>query len=1053
MTAPTPLGLTQPAAAPDTLLGLAGADERLLAVIAAAAPFDERESGVHFLPVRAGGRRKLADRAQRWLRAAVADDDVSRRALLLHRQQTGRDLGAGLVDVKVRNPGRLPDWAYALVDFLLAQPPTPADDRATELVGGVLVAFQRAAVRLTGVRRGNGGAELRGVRMTEDAADDVAGQLVQRLLQVTDSAIAFELQIADGTSAPSEWYGRAGIDVSRLGWLSRLESLPGLAYVIGVTCLNYKRNVAEVFDRLHADLPTLRRELWAWADPGPLASYSGDSGDLHDSGRTVSLLTFAGGQRVVYKPKDLRSVAGFMDVLTYLNSHGLPLPLATRRVLLRDGYGWEEFVVARPCQPGEEPARFYRRLGMLARLAELLECRDLWLDNLIAIGDAPMFIDLENVLQGRMRKPVLLGERAEALWHEIEESVAKTAMISFPRIGTPGKRAHDIGCVAPIQEQLAVDPEGFPFGWEAPPYRPVVDGRPVDPAAHTDDVVTGYREMDACLVANVAGLGDERGPLHLLAGARVRYIFRSTWDYIAVQRVSTSPLALTDGVARELVLARLFRGTREVLRTDPGRADCLEIIEREIEMLRRLDIPLFQSVTTTSDVRTPEGATVEGHFSGTAWGRLTQRLADLAERGETGAPPADDILRTCLDFAARDRPLWTEAPGDTGEPPDPRKLGVWVYDPKALRPEVDHAQLLATACAAADDIISAAVSVGSGQYGWVGVVHYPMFGLDQVEPLQGDLLTGTAGIAVFLAELYQTTGKPAYWAFAQDALAATTEFVSVSGRSSAYARLSGGRPAVGGFVGIGAAIYALARCGQVIGDPYLLEQADDLVPVAATMVAEGRSPADPVVGRAGLLLALLKLLDARPSPAAERLAAQLYDQLSAELDAGIAPAYPKGVRLVEALPSGAGGVALALARYAAAHRPADLSRIAGSAPAPDTPGQRLAAIALAEVAGAPLPGGAPFAGAGSTADLLDRVELALAAARATGDREAGEAHRIGAHTAMRLLLNRRASHGRWLPDRRRTDQMQLSAVDGVAGVGLACLALAEDDVTSLRTMA
>jgi hypothetical protein len=388
-------------------------DDRLLAILAAAAPFEERVAGEYFTPVRGPGRQLLAKRTTRWLRAAVGDDPAARRALLLHRRRTGRDLGAGLVDVAVRDPDRLPDWARAFVAFLDAQPANVTVDPACELVGGAFVAFQRAAARLVGLRPD--ATTVAGVALTDGAGEQVAGQLVQRLTAGCHAALAFEVQVAEGSAAPLNWFGRADIDVSRNGWLARAESLPGLAYVVGVTCLHWQRTVTELFDRLRTDLPLLRRELWGWADPGPLAAYSGDSGDLHHHGRVVTVLTFAGGQRVVYKPKDLSSAAGFMDVLAFLNRHGLPLELATRKVLRRDGYGWEEFVTAAPDVDAAGAGRFYTRLGMLARLAEFLECRDLWLDNLLAAGEQPVFIDLETVLHGRMRRPVTIGTRAAAL--------------------------------------------------------------------------------------------------------------------------------------------------------------------------------------------------------------------------------------------------------------------------------------------------------------------------------------------------------------------------------------------------------------------------------------------------------------------------------------------------------------------------------------------------------------------------------------------------------------------------------------------------------------
>ncbi len=118
-------------------------------MIAAAAPFHERVAGDHFVPSRGGtgGRRPSAPSAGSRRRSAT-----TRRpsALLHHRNKSGRDLGAGLVDVQLADPRRLPDWGYALVDFLLARPPTAAADPATGRPGAPFVAFRRAMNRLGG---------------------------------------------------------------------------------------------------------------------------------------------------------------------------------------------------------------------------------------------------------------------------------------------------------------------------------------------------------------------------------------------------------------------------------------------------------------------------------------------------------------------------------------------------------------------------------------------------------------------------------------------------------------------------------------------------------------------------------------------------------------------------------------------------------------------------------------------------------------------------------------------------------------------------------------
>ncbi|WP_214103995.1 type 2 lanthipeptide synthetase LanM [Acrocarpospora catenulata] len=1049
---PVPVHQGNAEAQSEGLLAVPGGDERLIAVLAAAAPFHERVAGEFFVPVVGRGLRQASERTQRWLRAAVGDDEDAKRAVLHHRRRSGRDLGAGLVDVRVADPRRLPDWAYALVDFLLAQPPTAASDPATGRPGAPFVAFRRAVNRLVDINDGT----VRGVPVTAEACEDIAGQLVERLTQVCFAGFAFEAQLAGTAGDVTAWLQSPGLDVSQSGWLDRLETLPGLAYVMGMTCLQWRRVVHELFDRLGADLPDLRRTLWSWASPGPVTGYSGDSGDPHNHGRVVTLLTFASGERVVYKPKDLRSVAGVMDVCALLNNHGLALPLHTREVVLRDGYGWEEYVTAEPGTDEASVRRYYTRLGMFARLAQFLECRDLWADNLVAMGDTPVFIDLENVLQARISKPTLIGERIQSLWGRVEDTVAKTAVVTFPRVIAGGVQAQDIGCLAALQEQVAQNSQGFPFGWEAPPYRPTWGaGELADPRHYADEVAEGYRQMQDCLARNQELLADPRGPLALLRDAPVRYIWRSTWDCVDLLRTSVGPGALIDGVAREICLAHVFRSALGTLRVDPGRTDILEIIEQEMDAFRRMDVPLFTARPNSDSVFTPDGVEIPGHFAGTAWQRLQDRVADLA-----GFPLAEHlaVLETCLDITGAGE-LPTSFPSAGRRPRTVREIGLHAYDLSGRREEPPAEVLLARAGEVADEVLAAAVPLGEDRSAWMGVVSYPAHGLDQIEPLHGDLLTGTAGLAVFLAELYANTGAPGHWTAAQEALDASVEFVTLAPQSGFYRRMCGAMAPVGAFVGIGSAIYALSRCGGALADPRLVERAAGLVPLAESELAKPTS-AEPVLGRAGLLLALHKLREASPVavPAADALAARLHAELLAELASGAAsrPPYPPGVPALDGLPTGVDGLVWALAASAAAlgETGAALAPLLAHRFGLGTPGSLLAAVATAHTLTGEVPDAlrervarhcAPASGRACVRLVVD-AEVAIHTARLTGD----PATARSARELTAELLNRRSHTGRWFADRRRADRLTLSAVNGLAAAGLTLLRLADDQVASLR---
>lgn len=1061
------------AAGPDpagkgALLGVPGTDERLLAVLAAAAPFPERVSGEHFVALRDRGRRQISERSARWLHAAVGDDETATRALFLHRQRSGRDLGAGLVEVAVRDLGDLPGWADALIEFLLAQPVMAADDPAAGMVGAPFVSFSRAAERLAGWQDG----QLRGVAVSGEAHQDVIAQFTGRLSQACSAAFSFETRIFAPSADENAWLYSTQLDVTRGGWLDRLESLPGLAYVVGVICLQWRQATHELFDRLYADLPLLRRTLWGWDDPGSLDGFSGDSGDLHDHGRVVTLLTFSGGQRLVYKPKDLRSAAGFMDVLEYLTNHGLELGLPTRKIITRDEYGWEEFVVAAPTPDADGAGRYYVRLGMLVRLAEFLECRDFWADNLLAIGDGPAFIDLENVLQARIRKPVMLGQRVRALWSKVEDTSVKTACVTYPRLIGPGIQAQDIGCLAALQEQVAEQPESFPLGWEVPPYRPTCGGQLADPRDHAEDVVTGYRQMHQCLVENQSQLANPRGPLELLRGATVRYIWRNTFDSMEVLRASVSPLALVDGVAREVVLAQVMRSSREMLAEDSARADVLEIVEEEIDAFRRMDVPLFQSRTDSDAVFTPDGTRIDAHFDGTAWDRLQQRIADLPDF------PLDEhlaILRSCLDIARRGEVLWHTDPADPdgAAVPQPNR-GTYVYHPASLSPQIPADELIEIARGVADQILDFAVPVddpaGSAQrLGWLGLVAYPVHGTEQLEPLHGDLLSGTAGLAIFLAEMYQSTGKPAYWNALHEALDGAADFAVLASQSGIYRRMNGQFSPVGAFVGVGAAIYALSRCGQLIAEPQLVGKAQELLPLAAQTVASRPTSADLVLGRAGLLMAVHRLREAAPDPiaAADDLARELHASLLADLGAGratrslVTDPYPAALPMLDGVPTGLDGLVHALARSAAALRTVDQDTeiLAAHAYSLKNAGSVAAALAHAHHLGLPVPAEVTErvrARCANTREhscegLLIDADLALWADTFGGQAQepAGE-FRTQAMRLLRALLARRERTGEWFGDRHAADQHRLSALNGLAAVGMLALRLLDDEATSAR---
>src|SRR5256885_1227691 len=81
-------------------------------------------------------------------------------------------------------------------------------------------------------------------------------------------------------------------------------------------------------------------------ETGPLVGLTA-AGDTHRRGRSVTVLRFASGARLIYKSRPVAVQVHFNELVTWLNRTVPDVDLATLRVLDRGAWGWVEHVDAR----------------------------------------------------------------------------------------------------------------------------------------------------------------------------------------------------------------------------------------------------------------------------------------------------------------------------------------------------------------------------------------------------------------------------------------------------------------------------------------------------------------------------------------------------------------------------------------------------------------------------------------------------------------------------------------------------------------------------------
>ena len=175
-----------------------------------------------------------------------------------------------------------------------------------------------------------------------------------------------------------------------------LAAYPVLARVLGESCRQAVEGHLELLARLAEDRgESLITRLLDGRDPGALTAIE-PGGDPHRGGRCTATLTFADGRRLVYKPRPLGLHRHFNELVDWLNDK-TGLDIRTVDLLTRHGYGWLEYVVHEPCDDLAGVRRFYHRQGALLALLYVLDGTDMHYENLIAVGDQPVLVDVETL--------------------------------------------------------------------------------------------------------------------------------------------------------------------------------------------------------------------------------------------------------------------------------------------------------------------------------------------------------------------------------------------------------------------------------------------------------------------------------------------------------------------------------------------------------------------------------------------------------------------------------------------------------------------------------
>ncbi len=391
------------------------------------------------------------------------------------------------------------------------------------------VAAARLWERLTPAARDN---------LTEGAVGDLRNALMTELSELSAPAIYDLFVEARGRGAG---YLEFVAEMKAAGFRRLFEAKPVLLRLMSSLTRQWIDASHEFITRLAVDLSAIRRELLGTDAESRVAAIDGRLSDRHNFGRTVKIVEFENGQRLVYKPKDLRVDAAWAALVGKLNKSTPPVDLRAVRVLVREGYGWTEFIEHTKCTRAQDFALFFRRAGGWLALFHVFASVDMHQENMLAAGAYPVPIDLEMILQSE--DPRVYGDLTDDTGRAYA-SAMQTVVNSVLTVGLlPAYGRHSTSKVFVIGGVNSNSSSRVTVSWSdvntdsMSPLKvvdtvatvsnlPYVDGQRGSLGDHIDDLMSGFAEYARFLRRRtVADLFDD------FTGLQIRTVVRPTRFY------------------------------------------------------------------------------------------------------------------------------------------------------------------------------------------------------------------------------------------------------------------------------------------------------------------------------------------------------------------------------------------------------------------------------------------------------------------------------------------------------------------------------------------
>lgn len=582
---------------------------------------------------------------------------------------------------------------------------------------------------------------------------------------------------------------------------------------------NYLEFIIENLKNTSLEIKNLALLFNQGKELGSLIDIETGSGDTHQSGKSVSILHFTSGIKLVYKPRNLDFEEGYYNLLKWINEQKISgmKKLKAAKTYSIQGSGWMEYIKFEECTNEKQVAYFYNRIGHLLCILHALNAKDFHSENLIASSEHPVLIDLESLIHGELEEMNQSKTNAINNCNKRIDSSVLSILLLPSRLVTKDKsdvNVFDLGGVGGDQTQLAPFKSETIQNNNSDNLRVVRDYMPLEPRnnnpklnnhnqkieSYINEIQEGFTQTYQWIMANkemfICKINE------LFSNKICRIIFKPTFVYTRLLRSSYHPDLLRNSMHRKILLHRisLYKYMENYEK----------ISRHEFKDLLIGDIPYFTTNTSLEEITDSKGQIIENlNLKNSPLESVFQKIQnfsieDLNEQIKfidlsfIHTENKKDSLRTNTEFSIQ-------------------------HDFIPISKKDQYESLVKIGNHLLENSITGKENLQTDRT-WIGLM---MYGKEEIttriSPVEYDLYKGNSGIALFLGYLGVLTDDNKFKEAAIESMRPCIEYVKIILDYKKNNMFDDENFEIGAFAGVSGIFYTLFHLGKILNNKEFID--------------------------------------------------------------------------------------------------------------------------------------------------------------------------------------------------------------------------------------